>query len=127
MSTSRSLIALLAALGAAATFAGSAQAQTSMPFNSAGAMAAPMPYGTAPLDAAGAAPGGHKGGGHHGGLRALDTNGDHMLSRSEVASHKKLAKNFDAIDANHDGQLSHDEIRAWRASRRALDGGGAAN
>jgi hypothetical protein len=127
MSTSRPLLSLLAVLAAAAAFAGSAQAQTAVPFGSTGSTAVPMPYGTTPLDAQGGAPqGGHKGG-HHAGLRTLDTNGDHMLSRAEVASHHKLAKNFDAIDTNHDGQLSHEELRAWRATHRGLKSGGTTN
>ncbi len=54
---------------------------------------------------------------HHGGrFAALDHNGDGYLDKSEVSG--KLAENFDKIDANHDGKLSRDELRAaWKAHR----------
>ncbi len=57
---------------------------------------------------------------HHGahGLKALDTNGDGLISREEAQAAPRLAKNFDAIDTTHDGQLSKDELRAWAKQKR---------
>ncbi|HEY4374365.1 MAG TPA: hypothetical protein VGN52_20755 [Burkholderiales bacterium] len=62
-------------------------------------------------------------------LKAADTDGDGMLSRAEVdaAGIKNLSKNFDAIDANKDGKLSRDEMKAYRLARKAArQGSGAA-
>lgn len=47
--------------------------------------------------------------------KKLDANGDGRLSRDEVAGHPRLAKDFDAIDANKDGFLSPEELQAARA------------
>lgn len=44
----------------------------------------------------------------------LDTNGDGVLSRSEVAGRPMLSKHFDDIDTNKDGVLSRDELGAAR-------------
>ncbi len=52
------------------------------------------------------------------GLKALDTNGDKMLSRDEVKSRPHLTKNFDAIDTNKDGQLSRPELKAYRQAHK---------
>ena len=46
-------------------------------------------------------------------LRAADTNGDGLISRQEAAALPRLVKHFDEIDANHDGQLSKDELKAF--------------
>jgi hypothetical protein len=53
-----------------------------------------------------------------------DTDGNGLLSRDEVArALPRLARDFDAIDTNHDGQLSPQEIRAWqRAHRNTANG-----
>jgi hypothetical protein len=51
-------------------------------------------------------------------LHAADTNGDGLISRQEAAALPMLAKNFDAIDANHDGQLSKDELKAYFQAKR---------
>ena len=48
----------------------------------------------------------------------MDANGDKMISRDEAKGHPRLEKNFDAIDTNKDGQLSPDELKAFRASKR---------
>ena len=63
-------------------------------------------------------------GGHHRGatmerLKAADTNGDGMISREEAAALPMIAKNFDQIDANHDGQVTLDELRAFHEQQRA--------
>jgi len=46
-------------------------------------------------------------------LETADANGDGLISRSEAdATLPRIAKRFDALDRNHDGQLSVDELRA---------------
>jgi Ca2+-binding EF-hand superfamily protein len=48
-----------------------------------------------------------------------DTNGDGKISRAEAEQNApRLAKKFDAIDADKDGQLTQDELRAYRESKR---------
>lgn len=47
-------------------------------------------------------------------LKAADTNADGLISRDEAAALPRLAGNFDAIDANKDGQVSFEELRASR-------------
>ena len=52
-------------------------------------------------------------------FRKADADGNGMLSRAEAGKGApRLAKHFDAIDANRDGQISPDEIRAWRKNAR---------
>jgi hypothetical protein len=50
---------------------------------------------------------------------AADKNGDGVVSKQEFLGER--AKRFDAMDANHDGWLSQDELAAglpnWRARR----------
>jgi hypothetical protein len=50
-------------------------------------------------------------------LRAADTNGDGMISREEAKALPRLLKNFDALDADKNGQISADEMRAARQAR----------
>jgi hypothetical protein len=57
-------------------------------------------------------------------LKAADTNGDGLVSKAEAAALPRLAAHFDAIDANKDGQLSPDELRAAHAARGKGDKGG---
>lgn len=45
-------------------------------------------------------------------LAAADVNGDGMLSREEAAALPKLAAHFDQVDANHDGFITREELRA---------------
>jgi len=52
-------------------------------------------------------------------LQKADTNGDGLISRAEAAALPRLAKHFDEIDANKDGQISADEMRASHEKRRA--------
>ena len=52
-------------------------------------------------------------------FRRADADGNGMLSRVEAERGAPLlAKRFDAIDANRDGQISPEEIRAFRRARR---------
>jgi Ca2+-binding EF-hand superfamily protein len=56
-------------------------------------------------------------------FRGADKDGDGALSKAEAeAGMPRLAKHFDAIDANKDGKLSQDELRAYGAQRHALRG-----
>jgi Ca2+-binding EF-hand superfamily protein len=53
-------------------------------------------------------------------LRTADTNGDGMISRAEAqAGLPMIARHFDQIDANRDGQITQDELRAFHEQRRA--------
>ena len=53
-------------------------------------------------------------------FKHADTNGDGKISRAEAESNApRLAKKFDAIDANKDGLLTQDELRAYRDARRS--------
>ena len=47
-------------------------------------------------------------------LKAADTNADGLISRTEAAALPRLAGRFERIDANQDGQVSFDELRASR-------------
>lgn len=51
-------------------------------------------------------------------LRAADTNGDGLISRDEAKSLPRLAERFDEIDADKNGQLTADELRAMHAKHR---------
>ena len=52
-------------------------------------------------------------------LKQADTDGNGLISRDEAKSLPRLAKHFDEIDANHDGQLSQDELRAFHQQMHA--------
>jgi Ca2+-binding EF-hand superfamily protein len=52
-------------------------------------------------------------------FKKADTDGNGMLSRAEVEkSMPRLAKKFDQIDTNKDGQLSRDELKAFKKSHK---------
>ena len=51
-------------------------------------------------------------------LKAADTNGDGMISKDEAKALPGIARHFDEIDANHDGQVTMEELRAFHASQR---------
>ncbi len=51
-------------------------------------------------------------------LKKADTNGDGLVSKAEAQANPRLAKNFDAIDTNKDGQLSRDEMRAFHEKQK---------
>jgi Ca2+-binding EF-hand superfamily protein len=56
-------------------------------------------------------------------FRRADADGNGMLSRAEAERGAPLlAKRFDAIDANRDGQISPEEIRASRRAARGWRG-----
>jgi Ca2+-binding EF-hand superfamily protein len=50
-------------------------------------------------------------------LKAADTNADGLISQSEAAALPHIAKRFEQIDANRDGQVSFEELRAFHAAR----------
>ena len=50
-------------------------------------------------------------------LKQADTNGDGMLNRDEAKALPMISKHFDEIDANHDGQITMEELRAFRKQR----------
>jgi len=53
-------------------------------------------------------------------FRRADADGNGMVSRAEAErAAPLLAKQFDAIDANRDGQISAEEIRAFRRAGRS--------
>lgn len=62
---------------------------------------------------------GSKGGRGHERLKAADTNADGMISRQEAATLPRIAKNFDAIDANRDNQVTTEELHAFHKQQRA--------
>jgi Ca2+-binding EF-hand superfamily protein len=52
-------------------------------------------------------------------FKAADADGNGRLSRAEAErGAPRLAKSFDAIDANRDGQISPEEIRVWRRAAK---------
>ena len=52
-------------------------------------------------------------------LKAADTDGDGRISKAEAATLPMIAKHFDEIDANRDGQVTSEELRAFHELRRA--------
>jgi Ca2+-binding EF-hand superfamily protein len=75
------------------------------------AVALPSVSNAAPSDAPAAG---------HQKLKALDKDGDGKISRAEAAAAPRLAKRFDAIDANKDGFVTADEMKAARAKAAAV-------
>ncbi len=55
--------------------------------------------------------------GKHGGefLKKLDTDGDGRISKAEAQSAPRLAEHFDALDANKDGFVTAEEMKAAHA------------
>ena len=59
-------------------------------------------------------------------FRRADADGNGVLSRDEAEKAAPLlAKRFDAIDVNRDGQISPEEMRAFRRAGRLARGAGA--
>jgi Ca2+-binding EF-hand superfamily protein len=50
-------------------------------------------------------------------LKQADSNADGMISREEAKALPRVLQNFDAIDANKDGQVTADEMRAYRKAQ----------
>jgi len=63
--------------------------------------------------------GGHRHGAMMERLKAADTNGDGMISRDEAKGLPMIARHFEQIDANRDGQVTMDELRAFHEQQRA--------
>ena len=51
-------------------------------------------------------------------LKAADTNGDGMLSQQEAAALPRIAAHFNEIDADKNGQVTFDELRAYMQAKR---------
>ena len=77
-----------------------------------------MPGGPVCAPAAKGEPG--KGGPRGAHLRAADKDGDGALSKAEAeaAGMKRLVENFDRLDANKDGKVTREEMRAARPGPR---------
>ncbi len=55
----------------------------------------------------------HRGGAKGGGIFSkMDSNGDGVVTREEVAANPKLARRFDAADMDHDGRVTPEEAKA---------------
>ncbi|MEQ1519253.1 MAG: EF-hand domain-containing protein [Usitatibacteraceae bacterium] len=52
-------------------------------------------------------------------MKAADKDGDGKISRTEAAAMPRLNKHFDEIDANKDGFITKDEMKAFREKRQA--------
>jgi len=63
--------------------------------------------------------GGHRHGAMVERLKQADTDGNGLISREEAKALPRLAKHFDEIDANRDGQLSKEELQAFHEQMRA--------
>jgi hypothetical protein len=61
-------------------------------------------------------------------FKAADKNGDGAISKAEAdgAGMKRLSKNFDAIDANKDGKVTPDEMKAYRTAHKGEHKGSTA-
>jgi Ca2+-binding EF-hand superfamily protein len=57
-------------------------------------------------------------------LRAIDADGNGMISRAEAQASPALFAEFEAIDANRDGQITPDELRAWNKGRGVRENSG---
>ncbi len=63
--------------------------------------------------------GGHRQGAMLERIKAADTNGDGLISKEEAKALPMIAKHFDEIDTDGNGQLSPDELRAFHEKMRA--------
>jgi hypothetical protein len=55
-------------------------------------------------------------------IKAADTDGNGLISRDEAKALPMIAKHFDEIDANHDSQVSPEELRAFHQAMSAKHG-----
>ena len=60
----------------------------------------------------------HGGPGGHGGIGALDADGDGRISRAEAGKSPRLGESFERIDRNRDGYLVRSELRAHHEAER---------
>jgi hypothetical protein len=51
-------------------------------------------------------------------FESLDKDGDHKLTKEELATAPKMSADFEQIDANKDGSISEDELTAYRAAHQ---------
>lgn len=52
-------------------------------------------------------------------MKEADANGDHMLSKDEMSKGMpRMAAHFDEIDADHDGKVSVEELRAYMRAHK---------
>jgi hypothetical protein len=63
---------------------------------------------------------------HHGRRSAAEhfadantTHDGHLTLPQATSGYKSLAKSFSQIDVNHHGYITMDDIKAWRASKKA--------
>src|SRR5258706_13841733 len=63
--------------------------------------------------------GGHRDGAMLERIKAADTNGDGLISKEEAKALPMIAKHFDEIDTDGNGQLSPDELRAFHEKMQA--------
>lgn len=54
----------------------------------------------------------HRGGAKGGAFGKMDSNGDGVVTRDEVAANPKLARKFDEADMDHDGRVTLEEAKA---------------
>ena len=52
-------------------------------------------------------------------LKAADKDGDGKISRAEAVALPRIAKHFDEIDANKDGFVTREELKAFHDKRAA--------
>ena len=63
--------------------------------------------------------GGHRHGAMLERLKQADVDGNGLISREEAKALPRLARHFDEIDANRDGQLSKEEMHAFHETMHA--------
>ena len=56
-------------------------------------------------------------------IKNWDKNGDGAVSKDEWIAAGRPAERFDAVDANHDGKVTAEELAAAMAAMKARQGG----
>jgi Ca2+-binding EF-hand superfamily protein len=82
------------------------------------AILAAAAFGSAAFLAVAAPEGREARGPMHDRIKQADTNGDGMIDRAEAAALPRILQHFDEIDANHDNQVTADELRAFHEKMR---------
>lgn len=49
---------------------------------------------------------------------SFDKDGDHKLTKEEVAATPRMSEDFDTIDTDKDGTISEEELTAYRAAHK---------